>query len=334
MNAVFNVPADMLDCTSPTRNFKYKCHQSIGPLRSTDEPNAESGNTCAEVTMLILACSLNKHRNPTLPSKPLLAPKSRSSAKSSLTLNIHSAGVRESKLWEGTGLTSEGATCKKFLPNYWECTGLLYKKNVLLHIHLLKALGFIACATFQWCVESLCSSLYPVLLFHVLYVPSFLFHLPLAVQALASFSPSTYIISASFPLPSFLLHSNFQNYFFLDNSKLQTDTYAHFCRIYFSCTGRLMCLDYFCWPTGLSAAPVIHPSRNVRALPDCHTCLCFPYEILIYYIRFWYYWIYLDVLKTCCYALSYNMMSRWELFLYSVLIISWGYKILNRFHLA
>uniref|UniRef100_A0A3Q1EX19 Uncharacterized protein n=1 Tax=Acanthochromis polyacanthus TaxID=80966 RepID=A0A3Q1EX19_9TELE len=35
---------------------------------------------------------------------------------------------RESKLWEGTGLTSERATCKKFLPNYWECAGLLYEK--------------------------------------------------------------------------------------------------------------------------------------------------------------------------------------------------------------
>lgn len=37
-------------------------------------------------------CFLNKQRNPTLPPKPLLAPKSRSFAKSSLTLNIHSAG--------------------------------------------------------------------------------------------------------------------------------------------------------------------------------------------------------------------------------------------------
>lgn len=44
---------------------------------------------------------------------------------------------RESKLWEGTGLTSERATCKKFLPNYWECTGFLYK-NVPVHIHVLK----------------------------------------------------------------------------------------------------------------------------------------------------------------------------------------------------
>lgn len=32
---------------------------------------------------------------------------------------------RESKLWEGTRLTSEWTTCEKFLPNYWECTGSL-----------------------------------------------------------------------------------------------------------------------------------------------------------------------------------------------------------------
>lgn len=42
---------------------------------------------------------------------------------------------RESKLWEGTRLTSEGATCEKFLPNYWECTGSLYK-NAPVHIHV------------------------------------------------------------------------------------------------------------------------------------------------------------------------------------------------------
>lgn len=55
--------------------------------RITGEPN-----TWTEVTMLILLCFLNKQRHPTLHPKPGLAPKSWSFAKSSLTLNIHSAG--------------------------------------------------------------------------------------------------------------------------------------------------------------------------------------------------------------------------------------------------
>lgn len=142
--------------------------------------------------MLILACFLNKQRKPPPPppSKPSPSTQVWELCQKQPNAKHSQRWGRESKLWEGTGLTSERATCKKFLPNYWECTGSLYN-SVLVHIHFLKGGSLF----YRPCYLSVYNS------------TSFFFFL-LKFQFLPLLSLQQPYFSSSSPfLPSFLFHS-------------------------------------------------------------------------------------------------------------------------------
>ena len=75
---------------------------------------------------------LNKQRAPIPPSHPhpaLPYTQSQEPSQEQPYAKHSPRPARESQPWEGTALTSEGATCKKYLPNYPECAGLLCKKK-------------------------------------------------------------------------------------------------------------------------------------------------------------------------------------------------------------
>lgn len=150
--------------------------------------------------MLILACFLNKQRKtpPPPPSKPSPSTQVWELCQKQPNAKHSQRWGRESKLWEGTGLTSERATCKKFLPNYWECTGSLYN-SVLVHIHFLKGGSLF----YRPCYLSVYNS------------TSFFFFL-LKFQFLPLLSLQQPYFSSSSPfLPSFLFHSTtYRNYVF------------------------------------------------------------------------------------------------------------------------
>lgn len=142
--------------------------------------------------MLILACFLNKQRKPPPPpppSKPSPSTQVWELCQKQPNAKHSQRWGRESKLWEGTGLTSERATCKKFLPNYWECTGSLYN-SVLVHIHFLKGGSLF----YRPCYLSVYNS------------TSFFFFPPLSSNFYL-FSPFSSLISPP-PLLSFLLSSS------------------------------------------------------------------------------------------------------------------------------